>query len=188
MRVIGGTIKGRHLFTCRAPLLRPTADKVREAIFAIIAPLLQGGVVLDLFAGTGSLGIEALSRGMDRAVFVEDDRRVAAVLRKNLVACGMEDRAEVMSVPVEAALRVLHARGRTFRLIFLDPPYEEALAGKALQTLSQTRVLETEGLVVAEHSSREEMESIYGDLILDDRRRYGHTVISFYVLNPGSHT
>lgn len=188
MRVIGGTIKGRRLSTCRAPFLRPTSDKVREAVFDIIAPLLEGGPVLDLFAGTGSLGIEALSRGMERAVFVEDSRLVGAVLRKNLLACGVGDQAEVMSLPVDAALRILHARGEAFRLIFLDPPYEGALAGKALREISETRVLEKEGLAIAEHSSREEMKSIYGDLSLDDRRRYGHTVISFYVLNPGSHT
>lgn len=188
MRVIGGNIKGRRLSTCRAPLLRPTSDKVREAVFDIIAPLLDGGAVLDLFAGTGSLGIEALSRGMDRAVFVEDNRQVDAVLRKNLLACGVEKRADVISLPVDAALRILHARGQTFRLIFLDPPYEGALTGKTLREVSETRMLEKDGLAIAEHSSREEMQSKYGDLLLDDRRRYGHTVISFYVLNPCLHT
>jgi 16S rRNA (guanine966-N2)-methyltransferase len=188
VRVIGGNIKGRRLGTCRAPLLRPTSDKVREAVFDIIAPLLDGGAVLDLFAGTGSLGIEALSRGMDRAVFVENNSQVCEVLRKNLLACGVENQAEVISVPVDAALRLLRARGEAFRLIFLDPPYQGALAGKILREVSETRVLEKDGLAIAEHSSREEMKSVYGNLILDDRRRYGHTVVSFYVSSPGSHT
>lgn len=161
-------------------LLRPTSGKVREAIFNLITPLLNGGSVLDLFAGTGSLGIEALSRGMERTVFVERDPRVITVLHKNIIACQLKSQTEVIGRPVSKGLRMLRAREERFKLIFLDPPYQMSLAGRTLLELGEANLLKKDGLVILEHSEREQVEPAYGAMKLDDRRHYGQTVISFF--------
>jgi len=181
VRIFGGRLKGKQIRTCRGLFLRPTSGKLRETIFNILAPCLTGGAVLDLFAGTGSLGIEALSRGMDRTVFVEKNPRVIMLLRRNIVACALEGQTEILGFTVSKALRILRQRKDKFKTIFLDPPYQANLVGKTLAELSGANLLEHDGLVVAEHSSRETIEICYGALRLDDRRQYGQTVISFFV-------
>ena len=180
MRIIGGKLKGKQIKTCRGLFLRPTSGKLRETIFNILAPFLTGGAVLDLFAGTGSLGIEALSRGMDRTVFVEKNPRVITVLQRNIIASDLESQTEVMVCPVSKGLSVLRLRKDKFKAIFLDPPYQGNLVGKTLHGISGANLLEKDGLVVVEHSSREAIEAAYGALKLDDRRHYGQTVISFF--------
>ena len=180
MRVIGGTLKGRHLSAVRGGAVRPTTDKVREAIFAILAPCLAGGSVLDLFAGTGALGIEAVSRGMGRAVFVDNSPQALVVLEKNVAVCELESRTEIIRLPVERGLRLLCSRNERFDLVFLDPPYQELLAGKTLVHISESGLLTPEGVIVAEHGPREPIASRCGTLLLDDQRRYGQTIVSFF--------
>ena len=180
MRVISGELKGRRLQTCREKFLRPTSEKVREAVFNILSPFLTGGLVLDLFAGTGSLGVEALSRGMDRTIFVENNPRVVAILKKNISNCGIENRAEVISLSTSRALKILKAHDERFKLIFLDPPYQENLAGKTLLEIGAAKVLTVDGIVTVEHSSKEVLESVYGNLRRDDQRKYGQTLVSFF--------
>lgn len=181
MRVIAGKLKGRRLVTTGSEIVRPTADKVRESIFDILSPSLIGGSVLDLFAGTGGLGIEAVSRGMDRVVFIEHDSRALAVLRKNIAHCGIEQYAEVISFPVSRGLRLMHARKELFRLIFLDPPYQEHLVGKTVAEISEAAILAADGVVIAEHYHKEPVAPSYGRLVLDDQRRYGQTTVSFFI-------
>jgi 16S rRNA (guanine966-N2)-methyltransferase len=180
VRVIGGKLKGKQLRTCRGLFLRPTSGKLRETIFNILGPFLSGGAVLDLFAGTGSLGIEALSRGMDRAVFVEKTPRAINILQKNIVGCDLEGQTEIMGCPVSKGLSILRFRKDQFKTIFLDPPYQGNMVGKTLHEVSGADILEKNGLVVVEHSFREAIEAAYGALKLDDRRHYGQTVISFF--------
>lgn len=180
MRVFGGTLQGRRLQTCRVASLRPTSEKIREAIFNILAPLLTEGPVLDLFAGTGSLGIEALSRGMERTVFVESNGTIISFLKKNISHCHLEEKSEVIGFPVNKGLKILKARNEKFALIFLDPPYEEKLAGKTLLEISEAKLVTKDGLVIAEHSSKEILEESYGSLKMDDQRRYGQTLVSFF--------
>lgn len=180
MRIIGGTLKGKPLRTCRGLFLRPTSGKLRETLFNILAPCLTGGAVLDLFAGTGSLGIEALSRGMDRAVFVEKNPRVISVLHRNIAACDLESQTEVLGCTVSKGLNILSLRKDQFSTIFLDPPYRGDLIEKTLCALSKANLLEKSGLIIVEHSARAAIEASYGALKLDDRRQYGQTAISFF--------
>lgn len=180
MRIIGGRLKGKPIKTCRGLFVRPSAGKLRESIFNILAPCLTGGAVLDLFAGTGSLGIEALSRGMDRTVFVEKNPRVISLLQRNIIACKLEGQTEVLGLSVLKGLSILRLRKDKFRTVFLDPPYQADLVGRTVRELSKANLLEHGGIVVAEHSIRETIETSYGALRLDDRRQYGQTVISFF--------
>lgn len=180
MRVFGGILQGRRLKSCRNALLRPTSEKMREAIFNILGPLSTEGAVLDLFAGTGSLGIEALSRGMLRAVFIERNFDIISILKENIRHCQLEKKSEVIVLPVSKGLKFLASRNEKFALIFLDPPYQEKLADKTLEEISDAKVVTEGGLVIAEHSSKETLEERYGTLKLNDQRNYGQSVVSFF--------
>lgn len=179
MRVIGGSLKGKKLFSAKGLNLRPTSDRVKESIFDILQDQFQGWNVLDLFAGTGALGIEALSRGAKRAVFVEGNKRSLGALRRNIEECRLKEQSEVLGREVQATIKILEARGESFELIFLDPPYGRGLARRILEALSGNSIVTPDTLVVAEHSISEGIESI-PSLKRIDLRKYGRTLISFF--------
>jgi 16S rRNA (guanine966-N2)-methyltransferase len=181
MRIIAGSFKGRRLATVRGKI-RPTSDKVREAVFNILGPAVTEARVLDLFAGTGALGLEALSRGANAAVFVEDHAASLAVLRRNIETLGLTDRVEVLPLPVKAGLKKLTARQAEFELAFLDPPYGGGLAAAALKDLAAARILSPSAWVVAEHSRREALPETIDTLALVEMRRYGDTQVAFYLV------
>lgn len=159
--------------------LRPTSDRVREAIFDILQDRVQGKKVLDLFAGTGALGIEALSRGAERAIFVEYNPHILRVLRRNITECHLEKKSEVLPCDVGKGMRILSSRGEVFDLIFIDPPYTLGLVKGTLKGLSQNALLAPKGLIIAEHSLKEDLSApIPWELI--ERRQYGTTSISFW--------
>jgi 16S rRNA (guanine966-N2)-methyltransferase len=185
MRIIAGEFRGRRLAAVKGRI-RPTSDRVREAIFNILGPAVLEASVLDLFAGTGALTLEALSRGAREAVLVEDQEAALGVLRRNLVALGLEDRVRVMPMPVQGALRKLAARGEQFTLVFLDPPYGRGLAQETLATLQGSGLLFPEAKVVAEHSHRETLPEQVGRLKLSQGRRYGDTQVTFYEVGENS--
>jgi 16S rRNA (guanine966-N2)-methyltransferase len=159
---------------------RPTADKVKEAIFSMIGPYFDGGHALDLFAGTGGLGIEALSRGADRAVFIDADRRAVGVIRRNAEAARVADRAEIHLSTAERALRILAKRGAAFRYVFLDPPYRMKTADRLMAEMEVRGMLEDGAIVVVEH----EADHLYPETVGGLRRRrlatYGETAVSIY--------
>lgn len=183
MRVIGGAIRGRRVKVPRGQSVRPTAARVKEAIFNILAHDLSGFRVLDLFAGAGGLSIEALSRGASEAILVDVSRHAARTIRENLEALGLSDRASVWTGPVPQALRRLARKGESFDLIFLDPPYERGWIDKVLTVIARGNLLRQAGILVAEHSVREKVEARYGSLHLQDQRRYGSTAVSFFGLS-----
>ncbi len=185
MRVISGKLRGKRLFTLKGMNLRPTSDRVKEAIFDILQNSVEGQKVLDLFAGTGALGIEALSRGAKRAVFVEGSPQSLTVLYKNLEACRIQEQAEVLSREVQAGIKILSERGETFDLIFLDPPYGKGLARRTLLALSGESILAADALIVAEHSPAEDLDAI-SLLQRVDRRKYGSTLVSFLRKSSGA--
>ena len=160
--------------------VRPTADRVKESLFNILSRNFSGMKVLDLFAGTGNLSIEALSRGADHAVLVDSSERSAAAIRENLRRLGFNERTEVWVMPVAQSLRSLARRNATFDYIFLDPPYDQELAGRTLEIIAQCNLLRDSGTLVVEHSAREAVKPLYGSLQLHDQRRYGDTLLSFY--------
>jgi 16S rRNA (guanine966-N2)-methyltransferase len=186
MRVISGTAKGRSLAPLQDRRVRPTSDRTKEALFSIIGSLcgdITGMNVLDIFAGTGSLGIEALSRGAAKAVFIDNQRSSAALIKTNLETTGFAGASEVMIADAAAALAKLGIQGRTFNLVFADPPYSLGIAQLLLTQLASLTVLSDGALVVIETSSREYMPQSEGELKLIDRRIYGDTALAFYVSN-----
>ena len=180
LRVIGGEAKGRKLNILKGDSVRPTTDRVKEALFNILREKIIGAEVLDLFAGVGSLGIEALSRGAKRAVFVDKRAACARIIRKNLARLDFHNRAEVYQEEVGPAVKRLAQRGREFDLIFLDPPYGGGLAEKTLGNLTASHLVEEKGIVVVEHHQKRIMPGEVEGLKLVRDERYGDTSLSFY--------
>jgi 16S rRNA (guanine966-N2)-methyltransferase len=183
MRLTGGLERGRRLRAPRGAGTRPTGAKVREAIFNILGPPPQEPV-LDLFAGTGALGLEALSRGATTACFVERDARALAALHRNLRDLGLAGRARVMGTDVLAALRQLAEAG-PFGWVFLDPPYAAAVVEPALSALAGGDLLASGAVIIVEHDKRHVPPEAVGGLHLTDRRFYGDTGVSFYRRETG---
>lgn len=175
MRIVAGTARGRPLRAPRGAATRPTSDKVRGAVFNLLGQFFTGGDVLDLYAGSGALALEALSRGCARAVCVEQERGAAEAIARNAAACGFAARVEIRREPVEAALSRL-PRG-AFALAFLDPPYA---SGPEAALAALGPLLAPGGLAIAEHAARRPPADRYGALALADRREYGDTGISIY--------
>jgi 16S rRNA (guanine966-N2)-methyltransferase len=176
MRVIAGSLGGRRLVAPRGLATRPTSDRVREALFSALGDV-GGATVLDLFAGTGALGIEALSRGATRATFVESARPALTALRDNLAALGLAGRAQVLAQPVERAAPSL--RG-PFDLVFLDPPYAALAAIPAVvAALATGGALAPGARVVVEHASRDPAPEL-ADLAARPSRTYGDTSVTIY--------
>lgn len=179
MRLTGGLDRGRRLIAPRGQRTRPTAAKVREAIFNILGPATDGHV-LDLYAGTGALGLEALSRGAASVVFVERDHAPLSALRRNIKELGAADRAQVIGADVCSGLRRLAttSQGR-FNWVFMDPPYVKETEG-VLAELSGSGLLAPCAVVILEHDRRNRPPESVGHLFLTDRRAYGDTELSFY--------
>ena len=175
MRIVAGRFKGRRLVAPRGTATRPTSDRVREALFSVLGPSVQGARVLDLFAGSGALGLEALSRGAATAVFVDRSPRAIAAIAANLEALGID--AHVHRMEARAALRAALARREAYDLVFLDPPYRHAAGlGRELSE-ALAPVLAPGARVVTESDRR---DPIALDLPLSDERRYGDTVIRIH--------
>ncbi len=182
MRVIGGSARGRKLTAFRGDNIRPTTDRVRESLFSILTSRLgslDGLTVLDLFAGSGALGIEALSRGAASACFVDRARQSIATIRRNLELCHLTDRAEMLQMDSQAVLSGL-LRERAFDLIFMDPPYGKHAVAALLEPIGRRQLLHENGLVVVESGSQEEVPAKTAELQRIDQRRYGSTLLSFF--------
>jgi 16S rRNA (guanine(966)-N(2))-methyltransferase RsmD len=180
LRIISGESKRRRLARFRGQKIRPTSDKVRGAIFNILGSAFENKEVLDLFAGTGALGIEALSRGAKRVVFIENNVYSLEVLNDNLTRCGYRDKATVIKTSADRGVKLLKRKGERFDYIFFDPPYGKDLVEKSLRMLSQGEILKEGGVIVSEHSDRELPKESYGRLTLTDQRKYGRTCVSFF--------
>src|SRR5512139_2307015 len=151
MRVIAGTSKGRRLFTPKSHFLRPTSDRVKESIFNILGKDIEGKEILDLFAGTGNLGIEALSRGAKKTVFVEKGRQALRLIQRNLARCGLSERSEILPVDADRAIGILKQRKDSFDLIILDPPYEKGWLQKIFAKLNSHPIYQRNSILVIEH-------------------------------------
>ena len=184
MRIIGGTLKGRKLATIRGKIIRPTADRLREAIFNILADRVENSVVLDLFAGTGALGIEAFSRGAQSVVFVDNSISAIAVLKKNISTCALEENATIIKWDISKNLNCIQSINPAFDLVFLDPPYNKDCLKPVLHSLSRNDALETGACLVIEHSDTEPVPLKIPVFNIADQRRYGRTLISFLLYQP----
>ena len=179
MRIIGGKFKGRKLRSVRGSRTRPTSDRTREAIFNIIALQVRSARVLDLFAGTGAFGVEALSRGAQSAVFIDISSQSLSVLRENLAAIPLESPTRVIRWDLTRDLNCLNSIPLAFDLVFIDPPYNKNLIAPALGHLHTSQSLENGARIIVEHSHLELVEADLLPFEIVDRRRYGKTLVSF---------
>ncbi|MDZ7699851.1 MAG: 16S rRNA (guanine(966)-N(2))-methyltransferase RsmD [Deltaproteobacteria bacterium] len=186
MRITGGSDSGRILSKIpRSALIRPTSDKVREAIFSILGQDLDGIAVLDLFSGTGSLGLEALSRGAGSAVFIDHSREAIRLIRKNIALCGHGESARVLRKDLRKGLpKALSSTQQPFDLVFLDPPYRFTGIPFVMAYLTKDKRLSPGAWAVAETSTHNRLPPQIGYLRAVDTRSYGDTRITFYVHKP----
>lgn len=184
MRVVSGSAKGRPLKAVPGTGTRPTTDKVKEALFSMIGPYFDGGTALDLFAGSGGLGIEALSRGVDKAVFVDLEPKSIEVIRTNLKATKLEDQAAVYRNDAGRALKALAKRGTRFDLVFLDPPYRMKNGDELMQTMHDLELLEPGATIVLEYESKYEYPERFGPFEQTRKSVYGETAVSIYLYEP----
>lgn len=175
MRVITGEARGRKLETLQGDDVRPTTDKVKEAIFSSIQFDIQGRTFLDLFAGSGQMGIEALSRGAKSATFVDSSTKAVNIVRKNLNAVGFYDRAKVLHTD---SIGYLNMITEPFDIVYLDPPYGVGLLQEALPIVAEK--IKKTGIILAENQEKEEILQNYGEFMLDRQRCYGKIKVSIF--------
>ncbi|MFT4416102.1 16S rRNA (guanine(966)-N(2))-methyltransferase RsmD [Fredinandcohnia humi] len=180
MRVVSGSKKGLHLKAVPGMSTRPTTDKVKEAIYNIIGPYFDGGTGLDLFGGSGGLGIEALSRGLEKVIFVDRDQKAIQTIKVNLEACKLTNQAEVYRNDSTRALKALIKRDIKFDLILLDPPYKQQKLTQLIHEISEHHLLNNEGYIVAEHSSDVMLEEKIGSFKQVRHEVYGIIGVSIY--------
>lgn len=183
MRVIAGTGRGKKLSAPPGVTTRPTSDRVKEALFSILASRIDFTDirVLDICAGTGSLGIEALSRGAGLCCFIECNLSVKRILEKNLVVTCCQNQSEIVSMDAVKALKVIASRGQHFDLAFFDPPYDTKLYQQVIEALDAAALLTPGSILVAECSVRNPLPESYGGLKHFDRRVYGETALEFFI-------
>ena len=178
VRIIAGELKGRRLRSGRGTKTRPTANRTREAIFNIIAPRIPGARVLDLFAGTGAFGIEALSRRADSAVFVDIDIDSISVLQANIKIRSLESQTKIIRWDLIKNLDCLRSSQSTFNLVFLDPPYNTNMIEPTLLNLDTSQSLTAGARVIVEHSRREPVVNSRLPFEFADQRQYGKTLVT----------
>ncbi|MDD5476554.1 MAG: 16S rRNA (guanine(966)-N(2))-methyltransferase RsmD [Syntrophales bacterium] len=177
MKICGGKVRGRSILMPKGGHARVTTDLVKEALFNILGSI-EDLSFLDIFAGSGNVGIEALSRGAGRVTFIENNAHHLAVIRKNLEKCGFSSGFDIMAVSFERGISLLRKRRLRYNIVFADPPYERGFVDPVVVLLGEDGVLEPGGIVAVEHSIREDCRST-GVLMLESKRRYGDTVLSF---------
>ncbi len=179
MRIIGGKYKRKKLLSVPGSSTRPTSDRLRESLFNILSGNVVKAVVLDLFAGTGALGVEALSRHAHSVVFIDNQAKAVSVITKNINACSLEESARIYKWDITRNLNCLNGRERLFDLVFMDPPYNLGMISKALVNLSKTGCLAGGAVVVAEHAVGESVGEIPDCYSITDQRQYGKTAVTF---------
>lgn len=180
MRVISGEFRGRKLEKLEGMEIRPTSDRVKESLFNILGARIYDCAFLDLFAGTGGIGIEACSRGASQLVFIDESAKSINVLKDNLDKLNILDKVEVYNTDYINAINKLASDNRKFDIIFIDPPYSKGFAQNALVHIFENGVLKEEGIIITEHDLQDKMPETTGTLSLQRQKKYGNTMLSFY--------
>lgn len=180
MRIIAGKYRGRAIRTLRLKDVRPTQDKVREALFNILSGRVIGTRFLDLFAGYGGVGLEALSRGAKEVIFVEERQGPGRIIQDNLESLGEEKNASVFKVDVLKAIEIFSRKKVGFDIIFADPPYYKGLSKKCLQKISACDIVTPDGVVVIQHYKKDLLPQAIGRISLMFFKSYGDSVLSIY--------
>jgi len=180
LRIIAGDLKGRRLKSLPKSKIRPTSDKVKGSIFNVLREEVEDKTVLDLFAGSGALGLEALSRGAKEVVFIDSNDKSVKLIKENLNILNFSDKGKVIKLDGISFLRRFKKSKENFQLIFCDPPYLKGMAQKLVDLISKLDCLEKNGILVLEHHKKEILQGEM-DLILVKEKKFGDTIISFFI-------
>ncbi|MDR1773700.1 MAG: 16S rRNA (guanine(966)-N(2))-methyltransferase RsmD [Clostridioides sp.] len=183
MRIISGKVRGLKLETPKNDDIRPTTDRIKESVFNIINSYILDSEVLDLFSGSGSLGLECISRGAKKCVFVDSNKESINLLKKNIRKTRFEENSEVFNLDFRDALGQFGTKNKKFDLIFLDPPYHEGLFEEALQKIQKNNLIKEDSLIIVEHDTEDKLPDKIDKLSKKDERKYGKTTITFYEKN-----
>lgn len=180
MRVISGKVKGSRLIAPNNMNVRPTTDRIKEAIFSSIQGYIEGSTVLDLFAGTGSLGIEALSRGASKVYFADNSKDSIAIINENLMKTKLEQQSEVLFMDAKLAMNKIAREGVELDVVFLDPPYGKDILESIMTELIDSKLVKNDTIIITEHekdiSLKDKMKSFYKF----KEKKYGKIIISFF--------
>ena len=179
LRIIGGKLKGKKLYTIPGILIRPTSGRLRESIFNILSYMVKDAVVLDLFAGTGAFGLEALSRGAKSAVFIDNNTIALSIIKRNIQSCAVENSSKIIRWNITENLNCTKSIGSIFDLVFMDPPYNNALIKSTLLNLHNSKSTGKKTCIIVEHTPFEPVPETCGQFELTDQRKYGKKLISF---------
>ncbi|ADL07802.1 16S rRNA (guanine(966)-N(2))-methyltransferase RsmD [Thermosediminibacter oceani] len=179
MRVTGGIFRGRRIKSLPGIKTRPTSDIVRESLFNILGEKTAGSSFLDVFAGTGSVGIEALSRGAERVVFIEEGGLACRIIRENLIKLRISDKSLIIKADYLKGMRSLEKTNTTFDIIFLDPPYDRGFVSPCLEFLNNSELLKPNSIVVVQHSVSEVIKTP-PNITCYKEKKYGITKLSFF--------
>lgn len=180
MRVISGKARGLKLNTPKNQDVRPTTDRVKENLFNMINSYIMDSNVLDLFAGTGSLGIECLSRGAKNCVFVDISKESISIVKSNIKKARVDNESVVLNADFKDAVSRLQVQKNKFDIIFMDPPYYKEMFVDALQKIDNAELLNEEGIIVVEHDTKDDLPDIIGRLEKTKDKKYGNTTLTFY--------
>lgn len=181
VRVISGSARGLKLNTPGDDRVRPTTDRVKESMFNIVQDWVYDSQGLDLFAGSGALGIEALSRGASQAVFCDNSLDSIKIIKSNIEKARVVDRSQIVSGDYKRCLRDMEAKNQSFDMIFVDPPYYEGLFEEVLDTIRSCKILKKDGIVIVEHDAKRPIGQVEG-LEVYKEKKYGITMLTFYCL------
>lgn len=181
VRVISGSARGLKLNTPGDDRVRPTTDRVKESMFNIVQDWVYDSQVLDLFAGSGALGIEALSRGASQAVFCDNSLDSIKIIKSNIEKAKVVDRSQIVSGDFKRCLRDMEAKNQSFDMIFVDPPYYKGLFEEVLDTIRSCKILKKDGIVIVEHDAKRPIGQVEG-LEVYKEKKYGITMLTFYCL------
>ena len=181
VRVISGSARGLKLNTPGDDRVRPTTDRVKESMFNIVQDWVYDSQVLDLFAGSGALGIEALSRGASQAVFCDNSLDSIKIIKSNIEKAKVVDRSQIVSGDFKRCLRDMEAKNQSFDMIFVDPPYYKGLFEEVLDTIRSCKILKKDGIVIVEHDAKSPIGQVEG-LEVYKEKKYGITMLTFYCL------
>ncbi len=180
MRIVAGEYSSRRIEAPKGIQTRPTLDKVREAVFSSLGGSFEGGTFLDLYAGSGANGLEALSRGFDEAVFVDMSRDAVNVIRRNVASLGCTERCRVLPMKAMKALSVLKEEGRQFDLIYMDPPYARQTNAEVMNYINEHQLLKKGGRAVIESAKEDQFAENYGSICFEKDKVYGIVRITYF--------
>ncbi|MGM0509173.1 MAG: 16S rRNA (guanine(966)-N(2))-methyltransferase RsmD [Fusobacteriota bacterium] len=181
MRIISGTAKNQEIKSLNTNSVRPTTSRMREALFSILRNYINDAIFLDLYSGTGAVGLEALSRGAQEVIMIEQDGRVLGNIIENINNLGFQDRCRAYKNNVNRGIEILAKKREEFDIIFMDPPYKDNLNNETIKKVLDHGILKKGGILISEHHKKEDMEKEFEDIVQVDEKEYGDKQFTFYI-------